>query len=719
MFCRLALGLSVTQILMGVWMPKNVSAQSISRSIAQEPPEEILPPAEVLPSVEVLPSAETVIAPAPADQSAKALAARQLADLLPAETPMALFFSADEADWEALQQFELFAKFAGFADEFMAGLAEGDSGLQAPLTTPEGTERWQGNQFVVAALPDRSPRSIAVTDIDREIILIMPVVNEAALSPYKTSLETSRSEAPEKSTYLDAELWVWPTEERSYDYGYERDLPEVPHEDWPAENLPATGPLIDSSKAQPPALNLNKAADAGVPTGLPSPGDFEPEPNYDTYTVEGKAIAFIDGYVLQATEPETLKKLLNYRQFDYARLSENPLFTRSEYGQEEGAIARLYADLSEISKYNVDGSEFTPPSGAPFPGIPDIPGLPGGLPGLPSVPSSLMRQETQAQIISALKGITIEGIIYPQAEGIRLQGRFYGNNLLRSNPTPELDYADSALEFVPAATYSFNSGRDIAGIWRQLARSLSLNETTRDYLQQGRDFVKTATGLDLDDELIGWMDREFVLFFFPSNEGALNSFSPGLGVEIGIALQTSDRPTAQNTLDTIDGLLSFFAQPTTINGNPAVSWQAPTFGVTNPDAPPFTSYVSHSWISEDTLVITSGAGAMAQLLNPVGFAPISEHPTFLNATDTLAKPNNGYGYFNAGSSFSLIYSLITDWLEVPADDPFFQSVKSYLGTIRGAGSTTSSTAEYWQLDSLLNLAPAERPAEGTDMTTGE
>ena len=700
----LAIGLSVSQLVLGAWLPKASLAQMSDRPIAQRS----LQNSESSKAVSPVALAQTTPTEASETPSGKSLAARQIADLMPAETAMVLFFSADEADWERLQQFELFAKLAGLmgdgADGFLGGgfAQQGAIDVNGPPLGASGEDRWLGSQVAVAVLPDTSPRSIAVTDIEKEMVIVAPVADATALVGYKEALETAREEAPEKSSYLDAELWVWPAQEVSFgDYGDSSDLPEVPHEDFPLKESSER----ESKKVGQDIGPLSKAVNSERPAGLPAPEDFEPVPDYSSYTVKGSAIAFIDGYVIYADEPATLKKLLNYRQYNYDRLSDNPLFNRSEYAQEEGAIARVYADLAEVSKANIDGSAL--PAGAPpIPGLPDIPGLPSRFPGFPAAPSPIMRQETQAQLAIAMKGITVEGVIYPQAEGIRVQGRIYGNNLLRSNPTPDLDYADSALEFVPAATYSLSSGRDVAGIWRQVARNLSLNETTRGYLQQARDFVQTATGLDLDAELLGWMDREFVLFFFPSSKGALNSFSPGLGVEIGVAIQTSDRPTAQNTLDTIDGLLSFFAQPTTINGTPVMSWQAPSFGP-NPEAPPTVSYLSHGWISEDTLVITSGTGAMSQLLNPVGFAPVSEHPTFLNATDTLAKPNNGYGYFNAGSSLSLIYGLVTQWLEIPADDPFFQTVKSYLGTVRGAGSTTSSTADYWQLDSLLNLAPAE------------
>ena len=109
------------------------------------------------------------------------------------------------------------------------------------------------------------------------------------------------------------------------------------------------------------------------------------------------------------------------------------------------------------------------------------------------------------------------------------------------------------------------------------------------------------------------MDREFVLFFFPSSRGAVNSFAPGTGLEIGIAVQTSDRPTAQTALDTLDSLVGDFA----------------------------TSYLSHEWVSEDTLIVT--LPALAQM-SPVCLnghygpflSPFNQYARlFLNATESL------------------------------------------------------------------------------------
>ena len=608
---------------------------------------------------------------------------RALEKLLPANTPLAIFLSADPQDWRSLEQFELFAKIADLTGGFdSVGSPAGIFFAPPGVDYATEVQPWIGEQIAIATLPDTTPRSITITDVAAETFTAVPIANEAAIAPFLEKLEASRTEAPEKSTYLGAELWVWPARTESY--------PEPDHQT-------TVGLKAANSEGSPP---------------LPLPGDFEPKPDYDTYEVPGYAVAKIDGYLIFSTELETLKTLLDYGQFNTPKLGDSELFLRSQYGETEGAVARIYSNLSEITKYNLDGSL--------IPSLPGILGLPGGLPGrlpggrLPGFPpaSSLgMSQETRAIASKALAGTTLDVLLYPQAEGLRLQGRVYGNSLIRSRATPKLPYANSVLAFVPAPTYSLSSGRDIAGLWRQIAANLSLNEATRGFLEQVRAAVSLATGLDLDSELLGWMDREFVLFFFPSSQGAINSFAPGVGIEIGVAIQTSDRPTAQTALDTLDTLVGSFltTTSTTINGTPTISWETPGFGPEPLQTGQSISYLSHSWIAEDTVIITSGAGAMAHLLNVTAFEPITEYPTFLNATRPLASPNNGYGYLNAGSTFSLVYAIASRWLQIAPDDPFFQQVKSYLGTIRGLGSTTSSTDEYWQLDSVMNLAPAEEP----------
>ena len=623
-------------------------------------------------------------------------AARQphVAQMLPENTPVAFFLTTQAADWQALEQFELFAKIAAFT-------GGGASPLNLPILLPgidyaRDVQPWIGEQVAIAVLPDTTPRSIAVSDIAATTLTVVPVADPEALPPFLERLETARAEeVPEKSTYEGVTLWVWSTRTESYgDYDdcYEADCADDD------DGLPA--PLPDPLTV-PPAVGAVKAVTPPVPQRLPVPGEFE-EGDY-TYQVPGLAVAILDNYLVFAQEPAALKTLIDYQQLANPSLADSALFLRSQYADSEGAIARFYANLSEAVKFNLDGglaglsSPLPGPFPTPFPGAPDL------------IPQLTLPLEARSLTARALQGVTIDSLVYPQAEGIRLQGRLYGNGLVRSAATPDLPEADSALSFVPAPAYSLNSGRDLAGLWRQIAASLALSEPTREFLQQARSTVSTFLGLDLDTELLGWMDKEIVLFFFPSAGGG--SLRPEFNLETGIAIQTSDRATAQKALDALDAFVgssggaaqALSVTPTEINGTPAVSWQISAY----PGSPQPLSVFAHSWIAEDTVVLTSGTRAMAQLLNAPNFQSVERYPTFLGATGSLPHPNNGYSYLNAGSTLSLIYSLFSSWLAVPPDDPFFQTVKSFLGTIRSFGSTTSSTSDYWQLDSLMNLAPVQ------------
>jgi Protein of unknown function (DUF3352) len=598
---------------------------------------------------------------------------QQLAQVLPENTPLAFFLTTAEENWAALEQFELTTQLLELG-AFMGAL---QSPLGLPLLPPsidyaKDVQPWIGEQAVMAMLPDTTPRSIAVTDVTAQSFILLPIADQTALPAFLQLLETSRAEgAPEKTTYQGVELWVWPTRREPLDDPFGNPVES------PVEPLPVPDAAGVKAAPTPPYPSL--------------PWDFGED--YSTYPVAGLTVAQIGDCLVFAQEATAVKTLIDYQQPNQKALGESELFLRSAYGDNNGAIARLYANLSEVAKFNLDGS---------LPGLPSSP-LPG-LPGIPGFPGLALPPDARALAAKTLAGVTLDSLIYPQAEGIRLQGRVYGNHLLRAEATPELPYADSALSYVPAPTYSLSSGRDVAGLWRELANGLALNETTRDFLAQARNTVLLATGLDLDTELLGWMDREFVLFFFPSNRGAINSFSGGAGVEIGVAIQTSDRPTAQKTLDALDALVGqgMDVVSTTINNKPATSWQNAF-----PDAAGQpTSYLSHSWISEDTVLVTSGLGAMSGLLTATALESIDEYPTFLNATQSLAHPNNGYSYINTGSSLSFVYSLLGRW-GLSADEPLFVQVKSLLGTIRGMGATTSSTQDYWQLDSLVNLAPAQ------------
>ncbi|MEO1593394.1 MAG: DUF3352 domain-containing protein, partial [Cyanobacteria bacterium J06632_22] len=231
---------------------------------------------------------------------------------------------------------------------------------------------------------------------------------------------------------------------------------------------------------------------------------------------------------------------------------------------------------------------------------------------------------------------------------------------------------------------------------QSVSEALAFSDISRSLLETARAFVGFTTGLVLDSEIFGWMDGEYTLFFLPSRSGLLNSLIPDLGVEAGVLLQTSNRPAADTAITAFDSLFgTSIVIPRELSGTTVSSWELDWNGSGTPQ-----SVLSHTWLTDDTLAITTGTGAMDRLVNPFAFESLTEHSTFRNATDPFPWPNYGYFYVNAAPTLATLYSL----LDLNPSDPFVQEVKSGLGTLRSLSMTSSSTADALQLDALLGLA---------------
>lgn len=592
-----------------------------------------------------LPTGNALASATDAEQLLTAAGSPHIARELPENTPYAMFFSTQADGLAALEQFELFSKISNET----GGLV---SQIGLPFLSAESSfgfegPFWAGEQSAIALLPETTPGRLSPLNLDNQFYSISEIEDTEAFARFVEGVEVNRDVEPEESTYQGASLWTWP-EQDGATFEFEEDL--------------------------------------GMETS--------------DRTISGLTIAQVGDYAVMSPSLQSVKEVIDYQQ-ESSNLAENDLFARSQYAQQPNALLHLYANLSETSKFNLKDLFEERFAALPMPS--EIPGLPP----LPAMPD-LFSVESRLLAARLTDRMTVEAIAYPQPEGLRFQGRLYGNQVIQPTATPDLPYADSAIQYVPAPAYTLGSGRNPAGFWQRVAGFFSAEETARGFLDQARLLAFTLTGLDLDTELIGWMDQEVVFFSFPSDRGLINEIFPGAGIELGLALQTSDRAQAEETLSALSKLAQEwspepFSVDTLVNEQPAVNWRIPSDG----ENPAF-SLVGQSWMSEDTVMFTSGIGGMERLLNASAFEPLDEHPTFLNATRSLANPNNGYSYINASSSLSLIYGFVQNWFNLDPNNPFFVEVKSYLGTVRGLGGTTSSTADYWQLDSLITLAPVQR-----------
>lgn len=242
------------------------------------------------------------------------------------------------------------------------------------------------------------------------------------------------------------------------------------------------------------------------------------------------------------------------------------------------------------------------------------------------------------------------------------------------------------------------TGRSLQQYWQAIATTFSYHPELEKGLAQFKNSFRSFTGLDIDRDVFAWMDGEYAFFFYPTKQGLLNLFYDKMNLSMGFLVQTSDRTTAEKSLQRLGTRMQSFSpggmetSSHTISGIPITSWEAQQ-----------QSFFAYSWVDNKTLLITPGLGAIKELL-PQPRRLLTQDYNFTTATRSLPQPNSGYFYLNFGSSLSWAYNLI------PADFNFpgFSTFKQAIGSIYSISATISTIGNREQLDSLIILAPARK-----------
>lgn len=237
----------------------------------------------------------------------------------------------------------------------------------------------------------------------------------------------------------------------------------------------------------------------------------------------------------------------------------------------------------------------------------------------------------------------------------------------------------------PADTLALISGQGISRSWSLLV------EQSKDYpefnqgLAQVRQQIKSTANLDLDKEIIGWMDKEFAVAAIPSNQGILAS----VGVGGAFVFDTSDRKTAEGTLSKLDDLVkrqSVKVAQRNIDGKDITEWQTPQGSV-----------LAHGWLDQDTLLVAVG-GPIADAIASAKGQSLDKSETFKAVTSSLQKPNGGYFYMDMDKTATLINRFPGQAMPPEAN--------AIVSSIRGLGVTaTSPDKSTSQLEMLLALKP--------------
>lgn len=620
--------------------------------------------------------------------SERAIAPPGMIQTLPANTAAVLLLNGQEA-W---QEFERFQGFDGISEAFT------DPGF-LPFVPFVGSDEdevrpWMQGWAATAVIP----LSSFAADLDVAAVTIMPLADEPAFDTYLSLLEADYGISPTQETYQGVEIQVYPQVEV---FPNPSEVPEFsPNSSQKMEPLKwgRSRQLLNQYLLTPLSKLLGKM-DANGSIEIPFPTPDEEMAPYTLYKPSVAIARLPNNTVIFARRLEEIQAYLDLPPTTVS-LADNPEFQKLLHRPElDTAVVALYGNFKQLADLgrNLDGQ---------------APNVPFSLPPGPGV--------SQIGDLYAQTYTSFNALIWADEAGGRLQ--------FRSNyrePQPEIaarsQNPNRILSRLPGGTYVSTNGLNLGQSLLTLVSMVEEIPEIASVLDGVRGEIRQSLGLELP-ELFQWMDGEFALFVYPPIGGNQDAFFPFLPFDIGLYVETGDRPAAEHVLSALDNWILNLSEgfvdisEETVVDQSFVSWNLP-IGLEMDSV----SQLAHGWVTEDTLLLTTGMASVnrlypqprVRLLDSYNFqtaiAPFPRNRTslayynlgaILAATGAFWRPPN-LALFDDLAVFDEMGPVTPSEAEELRPDPFFE----FLQSLRSLSLGLSINEEIEQLDVRLVLSP--------------
>lgn len=207
----------------------------------------------------------------------------------------------------------------------------------------------------------------------------------------------------------------------------------------------------------------------------------------------------------------------------------------------------------------------------------------------------------------------------------------------------------------------------------------SWQNAPQDWQSNIRQGLQQLSGLNLEQEVLPWLNREFALAIVPIPNARLNV------VGLVMVAQTQDRPKAVATLEKLDQT----AQQRAWQISKDTEKQTTTWTM-----PPGIPLGQHGWLDQDTLFITLGpnlAPAIQGRPNP----PLNQVPLFRS---TLPNPGSSQLFVDFNNTFSLTQSSPL----IPQLAPAFQQALQPFQGLGISGRVRNAWSQEYEIRLNLN-----------------
>ncbi|MDJ0726844.1 MAG: DUF3352 domain-containing protein [Prochloraceae cyanobacterium] len=232
------------------------------------------------------------------------------------------------------------------------------------------------------------------------------------------------------------------------------------------------------------------------------------------------------------------------------------------------------------------------------------------------------------------------------------------------------------LSKIPGDSLLLISSGGIAQSWTWFVDRFGEDPDFKEGLNIARDSLKETTELDLDKDIIGWMDGEIAISINPSQ-------TPPAPVNGAIVIATSDRPTAENAIDKFEE----FAKS---NGAPISKKEVAGKEVTEYESYPGQVVLAYGWLDNKSLAI-SIADKADRIISLEPSESIAQNEAFKNSIKDFSKQNYGYFYLNFKEVNVIVSQFARDFGQPipPEAEAVLNSVKAIAGVTTMPDSLTA------------------------------
>ncbi|ABW26273.1 DUF3352 domain-containing protein [Acaryochloris marina] len=284
----------------------------------------------------------------------------------------------------------------------------------------------------------------------------------------------------------------------------------------------------------------------------------------------------------------------------------------------------------------------------------------------PEIPPELEERFKQVKSVSVGMGIDDQGIRFrsvTQFDPKLWKGQF--------DPIP-----GKIISRFPANTLLSANGGNIKKQWPLYVDHFSNIPEFASAIDAIRIYVRQTTRLDLDRDIISWMDGEVGFALIPSKEGILEP----VGFGGALVFDTSDRKKATATfakLDTFAKQNNIKISNSKIGDVKVTHWQVPPLG---------QNVIGRGWLDDNTMFVTVGQ-PIAQVMANRPKKTLDKSDIFQSVTQSLPQ-DSGYFYVNMEEVNQLLFS----YPDVANNSEFnTPEVKAILNSIRGIGMANAQT----------------------------